>query len=53
MNYGNRKAPKLSELIEAMNKKFGNKNAKSNKWHNINIKEDDYEEQFEDDIEKL
>jgi P4 family phage/plasmid primase-like protien len=53
MNYGNRKAPKLSELIEAMNKKFGNKNAKSNKWYNINIKEDDYEEQFEDDIEKL
>ena len=41
MNYGNRKAPKLSELIEAMNKKFGNKNMKSNKWHNIKIKEEE------------
>jgi len=40
-NYGNiKKAPKMSELIEAIIKKFGNKNAKSNKWHNIKIKED-------------
>jgi len=48
MNYGNRKAPKLSELIDTMNTKFGNKNTKSNKWHNIKIKEDEYGE--EDDI---
>jgi P4 family phage/plasmid primase-like protien len=52
MNYGNRKAPKLSELIEAMNKKFGNKNTKSNKWHNIKIKEDE-DMEGEDDIEQL
>lgn len=50
MNYGNRKAPKLSELIEAMVKKFGNKNAKSNKWHNFKIKED---ECGEDEIDNL
>ena len=52
MNYGNRKAPKLSELVEAMVKKFGNKNHKSNKWHNIKIKEEDNEDQ-EDDIDNL
>ncbi len=52
MNYGNRKAPKLSELIEAMVKKFGNKNAKSNKWFNIKIKEDEGGE-GEDEIENL
>ena len=44
MNYGNRKAPKLSELIDKMIEKFGNKNTKSNKWHNIKIKEDECEE---------
>lgn len=53
MNYGNRKAPKMSELIEKMIKKFGNKNAKSNKWHNIKIKEDEYGEEGQDDIENL
>jgi P4 family phage/plasmid primase-like protien len=51
MNYGNRKAPKMSELVEAMIKKFGNKNAKTNKWNNIKIKEDEGE--GEDDIENL
>jgi P4 family phage/plasmid primase-like protien len=52
MNYGNRKVPKLSELVEAMVKKFGNKNAKSNKWHNFKIKEDEYDE-GEDDMDNL
>ena len=41
MNYGNRKAPKQSELIDVIIKKFGNKNSRSNKWHNIKIKEDE------------
>ena len=40
MNYGNRKVPKLSELLDAVTKKFGNKNVKTNKWYNIQIKED-------------
>ena len=35
--YGNRKMPKLTELDDAMNKKFGNRNIK-NKWVNICIK---------------
>jgi P4 family phage/plasmid primase-like protien len=35
--YGNRKMPKLTELDDAMNKKFGNRNMK-NKWVNICIK---------------
>jgi len=52
MNYGNRRAPKMSELVEAMIKKFGNKNSKSNKWHNIKIKEDECGE-GQDDIENL
>jgi P4 family phage/plasmid primase-like protien len=53
MNYGNRKAPKMSELVEAMVKKFGSKNAKSNKWLNIKIKEDDCGEGGPDEIEDL
>jgi P4 family phage/plasmid primase-like protien len=52
MNYGNRKAPKMSELVEAMIKKFGNKNSKTNKWNNIKIKEDEAGE-GEDEIEQL
>ena len=51
MNYGNRKAPKLSELIDGMIKKFGNKNPKTNKWYNIKIKEEC--DGGEDDIENL
>ena len=49
-NYGGRTAPKLSELLEIMVKKFGNKNSKTNKWHNIKIKE---EENDECDLETL
>jgi P4 family phage/plasmid primase-like protien len=51
MNYGNRKSPKLSELVDAMIKKFGNKNGKTNKWHNVKIKEDDCENV--DDLDAL
>ena len=43
MNYGNRKAPKLMELEEAMNKRFettsGGK-GDTKKWINIQIKKD-------------
>ena len=41
VNHGNRKPPKLSELEEIMNKKFGNRNLATNKWSNIMIKEDE------------
>ena len=41
VNHGNRKPPKLSELEEIMNKKFGNRNIVTNKWNNIMIKEDE------------
>ena len=41
VNHGNRKPPKLSELEEIMNKKFGNRNLVTNKWNNIMIKEDE------------
>lgn len=41
LNHGNRKPPKLSELEEIMNKKFGNRNAATNKWSNITIKEEE------------
>jgi P4 family phage/plasmid primase-like protien len=43
MNYGNRKAPKLMELEEAMNKRFETKAEGKNdtrKWINIRIKSD-------------
>ena len=44
MNFGNRKAPKLSELLDGITKKFGSKNLKTNKWYNIQIKEDSDED---------
>ena len=50
MNLGNRKPPKLSELEEIMNKKFGNRNLVTNKWNNIMIKEDETGDDM-DDIE--
>jgi P4 family phage/plasmid primase-like protien len=43
MNYGNRKAPKLMELEEAMNKRFETKaegKSETRKWINIKIKSD-------------
>ena len=46
--YGNRKMPKMTELDEAMNKKFGNRNSK-NKWINVNI----CQEEVGDDLEEL
>jgi phage/plasmid-associated DNA primase len=51
-HHGNRKAPKLSELIEGIVKVFGNKNIKTNKWYNFKIKEDEAEE-GDDDISQL
>lgn len=49
MNYGNRKGPKLSELMEAMTKKFGNQNGKTKKWHNIKIREEEINEDVNGD----
>ena len=40
LNYGSRKPPKLSELEEIMNKKFGNRNTTTNKWINVKIKQE-------------
>jgi phage/plasmid-associated DNA primase len=40
MNNGNRKPPKLSELVEVMIKKFGNTNSKG-KWIGIKFKDDE------------
>jgi P4 family phage/plasmid primase-like protien len=40
-NFGNRKPPKLSELEEIMNKKFGNRNMATNKWANVMLKEEE------------
>jgi P4 family phage/plasmid primase-like protien len=49
-NFGNRKPPKLSELEEVMNKKFGNRNIATNKWNNVMLKEDE-ENDAMDEIE--
>ena len=49
VNYGNRKPPKLSELEEIMNKKFGNRNTLTNKWINVKIKQDE----GQDDLEEI
>jgi P4 family phage/plasmid primase-like protien len=59
MNFGNRKAPKLSELLDGVTKQFGHKHLKTNKWYNIQIKEESDEDldaegiEHEDDIEHL
>jgi len=45
--YGNRKMPKLTELDEAMVKKFGNRNA-NNRWVNVTIKSDNNEDVMDD-----
>jgi P4 family phage/plasmid primase-like protien len=50
MNYGNRKIPKLYELEEAITKKYGAKNFKTNKWMNIKIKPDEDEEEEFDEL---
>lgn len=50
MNYGNRKAPKLSELVDAITTKFGNKTAKTNKWYTFKIKEEDNDENGENQL---
>jgi P4 family phage/plasmid primase-like protien len=48
MNYGNRKPPKLSEIVEVMVKKFGNTNIKG-KWVGIKIKvEEDQVDELDD-----
>jgi P4 family phage/plasmid primase-like protien len=47
-NYGNRKPPKLSELEEIMNKKFGNRNIATNKWNNVMLKQEDEGDAMED-----
>jgi phage/plasmid-associated DNA primase len=41
MNLGSRKPPKLSEIEEVMNKKFGKRNSKTNKWEGVKFKDDD------------
>ena len=46
--YGNRKPPKLTELTDAINKKFGQRN-KNNKWAKIRI----LQENDDDDINDL
>jgi len=51
INYGNRRAPKLTELEEIMIKKFGNRNTKTNKWHGIRIKSDD--NGVQDDLDEM
>ena len=48
MNYGNRKPPKLTELVEVMVKKYGKINSKG-KWSGIKIRE----EEEEDDMAEL
>ena len=52
MNQGNRKPPKLSEIEEAMTKKFGPRNIHSNKWHGIKFKQEDPEE-LEDPLDEI
>jgi len=44
--FGNRKMPKMSDLEEAMNKKFGHKSGKPERWNNVKII-------YEDEIDEL
>ena len=45
MNYGNRKPPKLSELVDVMVKRYGKLNAKG-RWTGIKIKDDDNDDEL-------
>lgn len=45
MNYGNRKPPKLSELVEVMVKRYGKLNAKG-RWTGIKIKDEDNDDEL-------
>ena len=38
------KAPKLGDLLDYINKRFGTKNVKTNKWYNFKIKEESDED---------
>ncbi len=49
MTYGNKRMPKLTELEEAIIKKYGQKN-RNNKWLNIAIK---YDENEKDDMDEF
>ncbi len=51
INFGNRKPPKLADVIEIIVKKYGNRNGKTNKWHNIKIREEESEQY--DDVDDL
>jgi P4 family phage/plasmid primase-like protien len=50
MNYGNRKPPKLAELVEAMVKRYGKINSKG-RWSGVKIKDD--EEHGNNDLDDL
>lgn len=50
MNYGGRKPPGVSELVEVVVKKFGSKHPKKGKWYTFSIKEDEEKEDDLDDI---
>jgi hypothetical protein len=52
MNYGNRKAPKLMELEESMDKRFEKRSNKSGakEWINIKIKSDDGDDDVLDEL---
>ena len=45
MNYGNRKPPKLSELVDVMVKRYGKLNAKG-RWTGIKIKDEDNDDEL-------
>jgi phage/plasmid-associated DNA primase len=47
VNYGNRKPPKLSELVEVMEKKYGRLNSQ-NRWKGIKLKEEEETDDLDD-----
>jgi P4 family phage/plasmid primase-like protien len=51
MNYGNRKPPKLTELVEVITKIFGKTDTKG-KWRGIKFKEDDEQDDAFEELDK-
>ena len=47
VNYGNRKPPKLSEIVEVMEKKYGRLNSQ-NRWKGIKLKEEEETDDLDD-----
>lgn len=53
MNFGNKRPPKMSELLDVVIKNFGNKMSKTTRWHTFKIKDDDDGDELNDGVQDI